>query len=314
MALSGSVDFALTRAQVVQSAYEMIDMVAVGDAIPGELVDQASIILGMMLKAWNADGLHLWKEYEGILFPVIGQQSYQLGPSGDRACLQDDYVRTTVNGNQTVTTSLLVTDSTGMAISDAIGIEISGALTWTTISNIVGNTLTIPTLGGVSVLDGATVVSYTTLIERPTRILQARRILNGTNEAPINIISREEYFRLTLKSSQGKVTQLYYDPKLTKGKAYIWPTFDSPDDVVAFTFDRQIQDMDAANNDFDLPPEWLEAVTWGLAARLTTYHHLPAEIAADIKTEAAMKKQELLAFDQEITSVQLTPSFMGRRY
>lgn len=314
MALSGSVDFSLTRAQVVQSAYEMIDVVGVGEAIPGELVDQATTVLGMMLKAWNADGLHLWKEYEGILFPIVGQQSYSLGPSGDRTCLQDDYIRTTVNGNQTVTTSLVVTDSTGMAISDAIGVVVENVLHWTTISNIASNTLTVATLGGLAVLDGATVVSYTNLLERPTRILQARRILNGINEAPINIISREEYYRLTLKTSQGKVTELYYDPKLTNGKVSIWPTFDSANDVVAFTFERQIQDMDAANNDFDLPQEWLETVTWGLAARLGVYHHLPAEILADIRAQADQMKANLLAFDQEITSVQLAPFFMGQRY
>lgn len=313
MALSGSVDFTLTRAQLVQSAYELLDVVPLGDAIPGELIDQATNVLGMMLKAWNADGLHLWKEYEGVLFPVVGQAAYQLGPSGDHACLQDDYVRTLANGAQTVTTSLVVDSSDGMAISDAIGVVVDNVILWTTISNIVSNTLTVATLGGVAVDDDAVVVSYTDLIERPTRILNARRIVNGVNEAPLEMISRKEYFELTLKTSQGQVTELYYDPKLTNGKAYVWPTFASANDVVAFTFERQIMDMDTPSDNFDLPQEWLEAATWGLAARLATYHHLPLDIANDIRQQAEQKKADMLAFDQENTSIQIVPYFMGNR-
>jgi len=60
-------------------------------------------------------------------------------------------------------------------------------------------------------------------------------------------------------------------------------------------------------------PEWLEAATWGLAARLATYHHLPMDIANDIRQQAEQKKAEMLAFDQEITGFQVVPYYMGNR-
>lgn len=82
MATSGSTDFSLTRTDIIAEALELIGAIAAGESPSAE--DGASVArsLNMMLKTWQADGLHLWLKAEGSLPLVAGTQSYTMGNGG----------------------------------------------------------------------------------------------------------------------------------------------------------------------------------------------------------------------------------------
>lgn len=82
MATSGSVNFSLTRDEIIQSAYEIIGVAVDGEALSSSDTGIANKVLNMMLKAWQAYDLQLWKRTEITVDLIASQSSYTLGRSG----------------------------------------------------------------------------------------------------------------------------------------------------------------------------------------------------------------------------------------
>ena len=276
--------------------------------------------VNLLLKAWQAQGMHLWKEEEGILFLTPGQESYSIGPGGDQCCDIDNFASTTLNQN--VTTGLFtiaVASSSGMQTGDFIGIELDdGSRLWTTIASVPSPlSVTLSTLFSGSVIPGSignSIYSYSSLINRPLRILSFRRKTFGQdNEIPVEIWSRQEYFNQVNKASQGTVVGAYYSPQLTNGKLYVWQTASSVNDLLRFTYEDPIQDIDLATNDLDIPVEWLECVAYNCAERLCDTYDVPMEKVSTVSAKAALYLENLLGFDQEMTSINIQPYAKNRR-
>jgi len=151
--------------------------------------------------------------------------------------------------------------------------------------------------GQASYLVGPSTTSDLQIV-RPTRILDAR-VTEGDTEIPIQIIGRNEYFDLTSKESQGRPTQLYYDRQLTDGTLYVYPTPDDSGETIKFTYERVIEDFDAAANNPDFPPEWFRALKWMLAAEIAIEYGIAPERIAYIEQKASMLERELLEFEVE---------------
>jgi hypothetical protein len=82
MARSGSVNFSMTRDQIIQAAYELIGVAVDGEALSSGDTDVANKALNMMIKAWQAYDLQLWKREEITVDLVASQVTYILGRSG----------------------------------------------------------------------------------------------------------------------------------------------------------------------------------------------------------------------------------------
>lgn len=82
MARSGSVNFSMTRDEIIQSAYELIGVAVDGEAMSSSDVGVANKALNMMIKAWQAYGLQLWKREEITVDLVAAQVAYTIGRSG----------------------------------------------------------------------------------------------------------------------------------------------------------------------------------------------------------------------------------------
>lgn len=162
--------------------------------------------------------------------------------------------------------------------------------------------------GTLSLVDGAN--SYTmgpsgTLsINKPLKILDAQWQDSSGNDTPVHRISRQEYFDLPNKTSEGKPTQIYYDPQLVNGTMYIWPTPDSSSDKLVFSYSHYIDDFDANSNDIDFPQEWHDYLSWGLALRLTGFESIGLNERAFVKQMADEMLEDLITFDQEDTPIQ----------
>lgn len=83
MATSGSVDFAITRDEIITEALELIGRLASGDTAAAADVTTCAMSLNLMIKSWMADGVKIWKVSEGELTLVASQAAYTLGVGGD---------------------------------------------------------------------------------------------------------------------------------------------------------------------------------------------------------------------------------------
>lgn len=105
----------------------------------------------------------------------------------------------------------------------------------------------------------------------PFDLMQVRITRSGTDLEMLEI-SREDYFRLPNKTSEGYPTQWFYDRQRDSGTLYVWPVPDATAGTLKFTYRRVINDMDSNPDNMDLPQEWYEAVVSNLADRLAIYY------------------------------------------
>ena len=307
MATSGSTDFLLTRNQIITEALALIRVASEEEPLTAAMVEDASRSLNMMVKAWQADGLHLWTKTQGTLFLQQGQQSYVLGPgSTDHATTS--FAQTTLSASAAAGASTIsVASASGIATTYYIGIQLDGGtMQWTTVNGApVGTTLAAVLTGAAA--SGNTVFCYQTKIVRPVRIIDAQRRDSEGVDIPVDILERPDYFSQANKASRSYTNQIYYDRQNTNGRLYVWPTAEDVRDTLRFTFERPMDDFDDPENDPDLPPEWLEALVYNLAYRLAPKYSFPLQERAWLGAEAATMKQKVMSFDREFGSVFFQP-------
>lgn len=238
MARSGSYDFTLTRDELIKAAFRLIGVGHRGESVPADEMNDAAQALNIMLKAWQADGLQLWKRSEASITLSAGTSTYTLGPTGS------------------------------------------------------------------------------IVMQRPLRILEAVRRDSSGIDVPLNKLSKNEYYNLSNKSSQGTPVSYHYDPQLDNGKLVLWqvPTAaDAAEYTVEIVYHLPFEDVDAATDNFDYPVEWLEAVKFGLALRLAP------EYGVDMPAQYRLQKQfddiyeKALSWDVENTSIYFQPDWQGQR-
>ena len=307
MSTSGSVNFTMNRDDIITTALEDIEVLAAGETVRAEDLYACSRRLNMMVKSWMAQGIHLWAMKEATLFLSEGTQTYSLGSTGTHCT--NTYVSTTLTADAAAgDTSIAIESASGMSASDNIGIVLdSGAIQWTTISGAPGTTTTIASALTGAASSGAVVFAYTTKINRPQRIHSAYRRSIDNADIPIRMISRGEYADLSNKFTQGKSIQAYYDPQLTNGVLYLWPTPDSCTDVVRFWYERILEDFDAVTDNPDFPIEWAEALVAGLRVRIAPTYGVSLQKRQLFLEEAQIKLDEAMSYDSEITSVMFQP-------
>ena len=269
--------------------------------------------LNYMVKSWQSQGLHLWTKTEAILFMDVGTEFYNLGPTGSRACLADDFINTTLTAAVLTGVAVLpVTSTTGMVVGDQIGIKLSdNTRQWSTILTVDSSIqVTINAVLTADADSAATVFTYTSLIDRPLRILQLRRFTVGENDE-IEAIqwSRQEYFAQPDKSSQGQINNWYYSPQLGNGRVYVWQVADDVNRIAKFTFERPINVTESTSEKPDFPAEWFDVLKTNLAARIAIQYKIPQDRRMELKSEAQYLLDNALGYDREPDSFNVQPDF-----
>jgi hypothetical protein len=77
-----------------------------------------------------------------------------------------------------------------------------------------------------------------------------------------------------------------------------------------FTYERVVEDLTNTSDNFDFPPEWLEALTYQLAVRLCRPFGKPAALK-ELFPLASLMLQKLLDWDSEICCIQMSPDVGG---
>jgi hypothetical protein len=274
------------------------------------MYQDASIVLNALIKEGNATGLHLWTESEAVLFVAPGQTRYVLGPNSTDNVTNNytsNYVETylTVVGLVGAST-ITVADATDIFSGDHIGVLMDDqTLFWTTVNGApVANVVTLTDILPSSASANNFVFDYTTRLGRPLRVVDARRhLFQGNIDSSMIPMSRLDYREQPNKTTQGTVTQFFYDPQLTNGYLYLWPAPSNSDYSVKFTWYRSLEDMVAAGNTLDFPQEWINAVTKNLAKELCLEYDVPPAKYAMIAQEAAQSLAVVMNWDREPESL-----------
>lgn len=191
MTVSNTTSFSMTAAELVIQARSLLGIQADEEPLEAYELQRGLLLLNIMLKAWQADGIRTWTLTEGSLVLIQGQVSYGFG------------------AGETVTT--LPFDMDDVRIFRSFELQ----------------------------------------------MLQ---------------MSRQEYFSMPDKTSQGFPTQYYYDRQRDTAFLYVWPAPDQMAGTLNFTYRRVIDDIDASDNNMDLPQEWYGALMYGLATYLIPHY------------------------------------------
>ena len=311
MATSGSVNFIITRDDIIKYALLNVGAIGDGDTPTSNQYTDGAFYLNMIMKAWHNDGMPLWALKEGYILPIADTNTISLGPSGGHATLS--YVHTTISADEASgQTTISLTATTGMSASDNIGVELDdGTIQWTTISGAPTSTtalLATALTGAAS--EGNHVYTYTTKIQRPLKILEAQRMdSTASTESPIDVYTHNEYFEQSDKTTEGQVLKLWYNPQLLNGIVSIWPRFQDGDDIIKIWFHRPFEDFDATGDNPDCPQEFYMALVWELSWALSPGWGVPLDERKMFLQEAAMLKAQALSFNQEEGSVRISPSY-----
>lgn len=149
----------------------------------------------------------------------------------------------------------------------------------------------------------------TPAIDRPTHVFTANKKNSSGSEIPMIALTRTDWFNVPNKTSNGVPVQYYYDPQTINGILYVWPTPQTgTTDVIVLDVDRQL-DIQLDNlNQFDFPPQWTDAITYGLAARLAPEYGVPLAEREIIGKEFSALFLKAVNDDRDIASV-----YMGVR-
>lgn len=312
MARSGSTDFSISRADIIQEALEICGVVGAGETPAAE--DTATCVrsLNMMTKALMASGTHLWLRDEATLWLVAGQESYLLGGTTSAAnCTTDWYSSTLSAAEASGQTALSVTTTSNMTSSDNVAVEIDDdTYHWSTISSYsaAASTATIAAAIDGAAASGNTIYWYTDKVDRPQRILDVFRRTAGGADTPLSEIARTDYARLSDKDAEGAPNVWHYDRQYGQGRLYIWPVPDDDNDyTLQLVYDRLVQDFDDTANEPDFPVEWFDVLSWNLADRIALKYGVDPQTRTEIKQTAIAKRFELEAYDAGTESVCFAP-------
>ena len=302
MATSGSVNYNVDRNDILDEALEQIGRKAAGQTPAPAIYSSCARSLNMMIKAWQAEGIGLWKNQDLAVFQAYEGYSIDIGPSGDNATAS--YVKTEIATAAASGAGSIVVDSiSGMTDGDYIGIELDDkSLQWTTINGTpAAATITLT----AALTDAAAVANhvytYTTKANRPVAISEARIHYPGDTETTLEIIGRNEYMEIANKTATGLANSIYFDPQLTDANLKVWMACNDVRYWLMMTGRMPIEDFDAGDDDADFAQEWFLPLSLNLALLIAP--KFGVKVNPDLRANALMYKDNVAGFDEETTSV-----------
>jgi len=316
MAYSGSYDYSVTRDDIIKGALRTIGIIKRGTVPPTVDVTDVAQALNLMIKAWQAEGIGLWLNKMVTVFLQDATQAYDMSAASGHHTTS--YVATTLDADaESGDLTIEVASATGIASAYYIAVMLDdGTLQWTTVNGAPSDTtVTLAAALTDDASSGNAVFCYQTKAQKPMQILGAWLRDSSGFDLPLQIVGRDEYEDIGDKDSEGAVSKVYYDPQLTTGKLYIWPSPDDAASVVRLLAKYPAQDLDAATDTPDFPIEWAEALKFNLALRIAP--EFMDDVAEDrMKYIVALAENSLksaMRFDAELgTSVYMTPDCTAR--
>ena len=136
---------------------------------------------------------------------------------------------------------------------------------------------------------------------RPNRIDRANLIILSNPQQPLRkplqILNSQGWAAIKLQTVQSVIPiQLYYDPTYPLGTLYLWPMPTLAYQLELFTFAPLTGAFTSGSETFDMPPGYLDAVTYNLAVRLSSEWQRP------LRQDVVALASESLAMIQRLNS------------
>ena len=326
MATSGTTTFSITRNDLISAALRGLGVLEESAQPSAPMIENASLVLNMMLKDWMTDGIKMWTVEEYIIPVKTNQADYTIGPSPIYDLNKDKPLRViqaflrnlTSPTNAVGRVSILDGGTNYSAIPQSPASTSGGAGSGASFNLTFGGNVSLGTGyvdsislqasgGGYAIGDVLTVLGGT--YDTPATVL-VETLSNNYTDQPLTIISQQEYNFLGSKFSTGTSNSIQYWPYVDYGvlKVFLTPDDNTADNYeIHLTVQRPIQDITKANQTFDFPSEWYQALRWGLASELILDYGIPDNKAVLITQKAQIYKERLAAWDTEYAPTLFKP-------
>jgi len=278
MSTSGTFSFTVSANDIIRESMLNIGKLGSSDTITA--TEYADILrkLNMIVKQLqgNTDfskGIKTWTRRQGFLFLSNKTGQYSIGPSGDN--WTNSFVSTTLMYNALkLATAITVNSSTGISINDSIGIEQSdGSMFWTTVSSIIGNSITLSTALPDSSGTGSQVFVYTKKAQQPLNVEFVLLRDTANQDIPLRILNLEEWALLPSKvdpNNQSDPTAVYVENQLTN--SILRTDCGSAADTTKYIvlgYLEPIQDISGVpSENLEYPQEYFRALSWLLSREI----------------------------------------------
>lgn len=321
MAAPNSYNFTVTRDQLIEHSLRHISVIGEGETASAAQVSEAAILLNMMLKLRAAEGMPLMSVRRGTILPFTGASSIN---TNSHVVTAYDWTTLTAAAAASATV-LAVTSSSGMSNSDEVGIELtSGAMHWDTITSVDSSTqITLTTGLAAAASSGGLVYAYTAAsdrVQRPLRIMDANLLTTTTGSGyELTLEERRDYWNLSQRDTASTPNRIFYDPILGTraadptssttwyGTIYVYPRFSDGKDVIEFTYQEPMQDLDAASDNPYWPQEFYLPLMLELAALQGPKYGLELDERKALFAEAKAYREEALETIWTEGSLYLSP-------
>lgn len=305
-------DFRFTVSEIIEEAFDEIQVAADGEDFNGELFQRGRLQLNRFLEEIGAYSLNLWLEEEGTLFTVKGQNLYKT----EQVDLANDYLEAQLTADAIATaTQIIIDDVQTMAAGHTIIVILDDNTSLsTTILGIASNTLLLADALPSAAATANFVYTYIPNSFRPIAVVQdhtaryvQHRGTSGRNyEIQMNSWNRKEFFALPLKEQAGVPTIFHYhreDSVTRTGIIYLWVTPNTSDLRIQFSYYRRVclfLETDGAKF-LDAPDYFQEAIILGLAYRLGATMGTQAALVAELKERSDMAMSVALGFNTTVS-------------
>ena len=298
MATSGTVDFNLSIAEIIEEAYERCGL----ELRTGYDAKTARRSLNLLFSDWANRGLNLWVVEEvtqtmAQLSTTSAITEYPLGTiTLTVAASANLTIGETITGSVSGATAKVITKPTATTITITVPVG-----TFVATDNVTGSTS--------GTVTAVTTVPSLTDTQATVDILEAVIRRDGS-DISIGRISRGDYLAIPDKTSQGRPTQYYVDRQITP-IITVWPAPINSTDQLVYYRVKRIEDVGTSQNTPDVPFRFLPCLVAGLAYYLAV-KRAPQRIGL-LKQMYDEEWQRASADDSERVALRLVPTQQSLR-
>lgn len=236
MALSGSYNYNLTRDEIIESALRKLGVVADGDNATADQLAVGAKTVNSIVKEWQNEGLLAWAVEWAT--QTLSASDVVVGTDGnDYECIRN---HTSAATNKPVTgadytTFWKATGETGSGSVWAVSTAYTSICNYFLDSKIIG--------------------------------ISEAFIRRNYIDTPVTILSRENYFQQTSKTTSGLPNRAYFRLAQTP-EIFLYPYPENATDVLHMSLVYKLQDFDSSSDNPDIMSNWLRALEFCLAADL----------------------------------------------
>jgi|TARA_R100001530_G_scaffold127304_1_gene96484 hypothetical protein len=293
MATSGSSDFNLNAAEIIEEAFERCGQ----ELRTGYDARTARRSLNLLFAEWANRGIHLWKVEQ------VTQTLAQLSTSSAIAAYPVGTITATVGASGSLSVGETITGSSSGTTASIITKPTATTLTLTVPS---GAFTAAETITGSSSAATTTISADPSLVDVQSTIdILSAVIRRDSVDQQISAIGRAEYLHIPNKTTQGRASQFFFDRQITP-TVTIWQVPENSTDQLIYNRFIRIQDLDTSVNDPDIPFRFLPCLVSGLAYQLAL--KFAPQLLPVLKAVYEENMASALLEDQEKVAYSMVPA------